>query len=319
MNKTSKCDKILKSIESVFVTDDRGLLKKILCAFLSGGHILLEDNPGLGKTSLVKAIARTCGIDWKRVQFTPDLMPQDIMGTKIWDAKTSSFNLEKGPLFTNFLLADEINRAMPKTQSALLEAMEERQITIDGATNKLDEPFIVMATQNPIEMEGTYSLPEAQLDRFSIKLSLGYLKELESECKILRNRINNLSDDSSKNLKPVLTKDDILQMKREIENIFVHDNIIKYITTIVRQTRDNEKIRVGASPRGALALLKLSRAMAYIDKRLFVTPDDVKALVPEVLAHRILLDFEYAMEGVEERDVIVEMLDEIPVPKDFMQ
>ena len=172
MNDSNKCDEILKSIERVFITDDPSLLKKILCAFLSTGHILLEDKPGLGKTSLVKAIARTCGIDWKRIQFTPDLMPSDIIGTKIWDAKTSSFKLEKGPLFTNFLLADEINREMPKTQSALLEAMEERQITIDGVTNKLQEPFIVMATQNPIEMEGTYSLPDAQLDRFSIKLSL---------------------------------------------------------------------------------------------------------------------------------------------------
>ncbi len=317
MNDSNKCDEILKSIERVFITDDPSLLKKILCAFLSTGHILLEDNPGLGKTSLVKAIARTCGIDWKRIQFTPDLMPSDIIGTKIWDAKTSSFKLEKGPLFTNFLLADEINRAMPKTQSALLEAMEERQITIDGVTNKLQEPFIVMATQNPIEMEGTYSLPEAQLDRFSIKISLGYLKEFESECRILKNRIESVNDDLSLNLEPVVSKDDIIKMKNDVEKIFVHDNIIRYITKIVRQTRNNQKVRVGASPRGALALLKLSKAMAFIDNRVFVTPDDVKALVPEVLAHRILLDFECAMEGVNAKDVIIDILNSVEVPKDF--
>ena len=240
-----------------------------------------------------------------------------IIGTKIWDATTSSFKLEKGPLFTNFLLADEINRAMPKTQSALLEAMEERQITIDGVTNKLQEPFIVMATQNPIEMEGTYSLPEAQLDRFSIKLSLGYLKEFESECRILKNRIESVNDDLSLNLEPVVSKDDIIKMKNDVEKIFVHDNIIRYITKIVRQTRNNQKVRVGASPRGALALLKLSKAMAFIDNRVFVTPDDVKALVPEVLAHRILLDFECAMEGVNAKDVIIDILNSVEVPKDF--
>ena len=317
MNDVNKCDEILRSIENVFITDDTSLLKKILCAFLSGGHILLEDNPGLGKTSLVKAIARTCDVDWKRVQFTPDLMPSDIIGTKIWDAKTSSFKLERGPLFTNFLLADEINRAMPKTQSALLEAMEEKQITIDGVTNKLIDPFIVMATQNPIEMEGTYSLPEAQLDRFSIKLSLGYLKDFDSECKILKNRLQNKDDDLSLSLKPVVSKDDILQMRRDIEDIFVHDNIIKYITQIVRSTRENKKIRVGSSPRGALALLKLSKAMAFIEGRQFVTPDDVKVLVPEVLSHRVLLDFECAMEGIDARNIIIDVLNEVLVPKDF--
>lgn len=317
MSYSSVCDSILESIERVFVTEEQDILKKILCAFLSGGHILLEDNPGLGKTTLVKAIARTLDIEWKRIQFTPDLMPSDIIGTKIWDTNTSSFKLERGPLFTNFLLADEINRAMPKTQSALLEAMEEDQITIDGTTYKLQEPFIVMATQNPIEMEGTYQLPEAQLDRFAIKLSLGYLKDLESECRILKNRISKANDDVGRDMEAIVTKNDIVKIRQEIENVFVHDNIIKYITRIVRQTRVNQNINVGASPRGALALLKLSKAMAYIDDRTFVTPDDVKMLAPDILAHRVLLNFESAMDGIKASKVILDILDAVAVPKEF--
>ena len=317
MNDVNKCDEILRSIENVFITDDTSLLKKILCAFLAGGHILLEDNPGLGKTSLVKTIAKTCDIEWKRIQFTPDLMPSDIIGSKIWDAKTSTFKLEKGPVFTNFLLADEINRAMPKTQSALLEAMEEHQITIDGVTNKLMEPFVVMATQNPIEMEGTYSLPEAQLDRFSIKLSLGYLKKFESEFQILKNRIETANDDISHNISPVVSKEQIIQLKQGVENVFVHDNIVSYITRIVRQTRVNSDIRVGASPRGALSLLKLAKAMAFIDGRTFVNPDDVKSLAKDVLAHRILLNFECTIEGVDARDIIGDILDAVQVPTEF--
>ena len=317
MSYSKVCNSILESIEKIFVTEDKNILKKILCAFLSGGHVLLEDNPGLGKTTLVKAIARTLDIEWKRIQFTPDLMPSDIIGTKIWDTNTSSFKLEKGPLFTNFLLADEINRAMPKTQSALLEAMEEQQITIDGTTHKLKDPFIVMATQNPIEMEGTYQLPEAQLDRFAIKLSLGYLKNIESECRILRNRISKATDDVGKGMEAVVSRDDIKKIRQDIENVFVHDNIIKYITKIVRQTRVNPNISVGASPRGAVSLLKLSRAMAYIDDRTFVTPDDVKMLAPDVLAHRVLMNFESAMEGIKVTRVILDILDAVAVPKDF--
>ena len=317
MNNSNLCEQILKSIESVFITDDPDVLKKILCAFLAGGHILLEDNPGLGKTSLVKTIAKTCDVEWRRIQFTPDLMPSDIIGTKIWDAKTSTFKLEKGPVFTNFLLADEINRAMPKTQSALLEAMEEHQITIDGVTNKLMEPFIVMATQNPIEMEGTYSLPEAQLDRFSIKLSLGYLKKFDSEFKILKNRIETANDDISQNISPVVSKQQIIELKQGVEDVFVHDNIISYITRIVRQTRVNSNIRVGASPRGALALLKLAKAIAFIDGRTFVNPDDVKSLAKDVLAHRILLNFECTIEGVDTRDIIGDILDAVQVPTEF--
>ena len=317
MNNSNLCEHILKSIASVFITDEPDILKKILCAFLAGGHILLEDNPGLGKTSLVKTIAKTCDIEWKRIQFTPDLMPSDIIGSKIWDAKTSTFKLEKGPVFTNFLLADEINRAMPKTQSALLEAMEEHQITIDGVTNKLMEPFVVMATQNPIEMEGTYSLPEAQLDRFSIKLSLGYLRKFESEFQILKNRIETANDDISHNISPVASKEQIIQLKQGVENVFVHDNIVSYITRIVRQTRVNSNIRVGASPRGALSLLKLAKAMAFIDGRTFVNPDDVKSLAKDVLAHRILLNFECTIEGVDARDIIGDILDAVQVPTEF--
>jgi len=311
------CKRITEKVSSFFVTDNEVLLNKILAGFLGGGHILFEDNPGLGKTLLVKIFARVTGCIWTRIQFTPDLMPADIVGTRIWKGETSTFELEKGPLFTNFLLADEINRAMPKTQSALLEAMEERQVTIEGETHFLEAPFTVMATQNPIEMEGTYPLPEAQMDRFLIKLSMGYVETLDQEAEILRRRIQWKKDDPTENVSAEITQAELVTLQQVAENIYVDENILKYICRIVRSTRENEKIRIGSSPRGGLALLKLSRALAMINGRDFVTPDDIKTVVIDALDHRVIIDVEYALEGLEAAEVLTDIVDSIEVPKDF--
>ena len=311
------CKKIINRVAEFFVTDDAAILKKILSGFLANGHILFEDNPGLGKTLLVKAYAKATGCNWNRIQFTPDLMPADIVGTKVWKSETSSFALERGPIFTNFLLADEINRAMPKTQSALLEAMEERQVTIEGVTYKLKPPFIVMATQNPIENEGTYPLPEAQLDRFLMKLSMGYMKTLESECEILKRRILWKMDDPTEHITQVVSQEDIVFLQEEAEKIYVDENIVKYIAEIVRRTREHPKIKVGASPRGGLALLKLARAHALISGRNFTIPDDVKIFAADALSHRLILNIEYAIEGLEPAKIIEDILQEVEVPKNY--
>lgn len=311
------CNTIIDEVGKIFVTQDKTVLKKILCGFLSGGHILFEDNPGLGKTLLVKVFAKATGSEWKRVQFTPDLMPSDILGTKIWKSTSSVFELEKGPIFTNFLLADEINRAMPKTQSALLEAMEERQVSIEGTTYILTPPFIVMATQNPIEMEGTYPLPEAQMDRFIMKLSLGYLETAEQECEVLKRRISWRKDDPTNDISPKVTMHQILMLQEEAEKIFVDDNILMYITELVRSTRLNPNVRLGASPRGALALLKLSRAHALICGRDYVIPDDVKFLAVDALAHRIMLNIEHILEGRMPSSVIKSIISKMEITYDY--
>jgi MoxR-like ATPase len=311
------CKSIIDEVEKVFVSGDRELLNKVLCGFLSGGHILFEDNPGLGKTLLVKVLAKVTGCEWKRIQFTPDLMPSDILGTKIWKSNSSAFELEKGPIFTNFLLADEINRAMPKTQSALLEAMEERQVSIEGTTYSLEPPFIVMATQNPIEMEGTYPLPEAQMDRFIMKLSLGYLDNPQKECEVLKRRIEWKKDDPTNDMKPVVTMEQLLMLQKEVEKVFVDDNILMYITEIVRSTRTNPNVRLGASPRGALGLLKLSRANALISGRDYVVPDDVKFIAVEALSHRVILHVEHLMEGRLPTAVVKSIVSKIDVPKSY--
>ncbi len=311
------CDRIISKVSAVFVTGDQIMLKKILAAFLGGGHILFEDNPGLGKTLLVKIIAQVTGCNWNRIQFTPDLMPSDIVGTKIWKGGLSAFELEKGPVFTNFLLADEINRAMPKTQSALLEAMEERQVTIEGETHCLQEPFTVMATQNPIEMEGTYPLPEAQMDRFLIKLAMGYVETLDQETEILRRRIHWRQDDPTSSVPAEITQEDLIALQQTAESVYVDNNILEYISKIIRSTRDNKKIRVGSSPRGGLALLKVSRALALVNGRDFVVPDDVKMLAVDTLIHRLIIDVEYALEGLEPEEILTEIVKEIEVPKEF--
>ena len=311
------CDKLVEGICGIYVGDEL-LVRKVLCAVLANGHILFEDNPGLGKTLLAKTLSFSIGCSFSRVQFTPDLLPADILGVKIWKHRAAAFELLKGPLFTNILLADEINRSPPKTQSALLEAMEERQITIEGETYALEEPFFVLATQNPIEYEGTYPLPEAQMDRFLLRLSTGYPKTLADEKMIAKRRISWKKDDPTKDLKPVISGKEFSTMQAKVENdIYVDDTIIEYIAEIVRRTREHEQVEVGSSPRGTLALLKTSRAMALIHGRDFVTPDDVKIFATDALAHRIILKVEYMLEGLNAREIIEKAITQVPVPKDF--
>jgi MoxR-like ATPase len=314
------CERILKTVGEIYVGNEL-LLRKVLCAALANGHVLFEDYPGLGKTLLAKVFAKALGCKWTRIQFTPDLMPADIIGTKVWKANISDFVLERGPIFTNILLADEINRAPPKTQSALLEAMEERQVTIEGVTYKLELPFFVIATQNPIELEGTYPLPEAQMDRFLMRLSTGYVDTLDLECEILRRRIRWQRDDPTELVEPVVTSETFREMQRIVEtDIYVDDQIIEYIAKIVRSTREHPVIEVGSSPRGGLSLLKLARAHAAMCGRDFVVPDDVKMFVYDALNHRLILNPEYVVEGkVNVKSVIDEIVSKIEVPKHFLR
>ena len=311
---------ILEMVSRFFV-GNRLMLRKLLAAGLANGHILFEDYPGLGKTLLAKTFARVTGCTWKRIQFTPDLMPADIIGTRVWRMRESKFVLERGPVFTNILLADEINRSPPKTQSALLEAMEERQGTIEGETHKLSAPFFVIATQNPIELEGTYPLPEAQMDRFLLKLSMGYVGTHKEESLILKRRISWRRDDPTDMMKSVTDQRIFVEGQRSIEEgMYVDDQIIDYITEIVRLTRRHPAVEVGASPRGGLALMKVARAHAALSGRDFVTPDDVKMFVYDALGHRMIMKMEYAIEGTFSVDGIVrEILDKVEVPKRFMR
>ena len=311
------CDRLVDRIASVFV-GHRLLLRKLLAAGLANGHVLFEDYPGLGKTLLVKLFARVIGCQYGRIQFTPDLLPADIVGTRVWRQRDSSFELVKGPIFTNTLLADEINRTPPKTQAALLEAMEERQVTIEGETHYLTMPFMVMATQNPIEQEGTYPLPEAQMDRFLLKLSTGYAESLEEESLILARRIDWKKDDPSLDVEAMISAEEFRSLQKLVEEgIYVDRCILEYISQLVRNTREHPKVQVGSSPRGGLALLKIARAIALINGRDFVTPDDVKMFAVEALAHRMILRIEESLEGLGAESVVQEVVEHIPAPKDF--
>jgi MoxR-like ATPase len=311
---------ILDTTGAVFVGEEL-ILRKLLAAALANGHVLFEDNPGLGKTLLAKVFAKITGCDWKRVQFTPDIMPADIIGNRIWRPNTSDFILERGPVFTNILLADEINRSPPKTQSALLEAMEERQVTIEGTTYRLEQPYFVMATQNPIEQEGTFPLPEAQMDRFLLKMATGYVKTLELESEILRRRIRWKMDDPVDRTGPAVTQGLFLEMQNVVEHdIYVDDTILDYISKIVRASREHMAVEVGSSPRGGLALLKVARANAAMSGRDFVTPDDVKLFVVEALSHRLILKMEFEIESnIKAGDIVNEVVSKIEVPKDFVR
>ena len=317
MAPTNVCDRILANVQTSFVGDVR-LLKKVLAGALANGHVLFEDNPGLGKTLLVKLVARSIGCESKRVQFTPDILPADILGTKVWNQRQQTFELVKGPLFTHVLLADEINRAPPKTQSALLEAMEERQVTIEGETHPLSPPFFVLATQNPIEQEGTYPLPEAQLDRFLLKLHTGYPKDLDAETEILSRRLSWKKDDPTRDIQPVVDVDGFRAMQQQVENdVYIHPSVLNYIARIVRALREHPDVAVGPSPRGSLALLRASRGLAYVNGRDFVTPDDVKDLAPDALAHRTLLDLDRVLEGVQPEAVVLDVVEKVETPKRF--
>jgi MoxR-like ATPase len=307
-------EETIQRVASVYVGDP-ALLRKVIAAALAGGHVLFEDHPGLGKTLLVKLLARVLGCGMRRVQFTPDVLPADILGTRIWDTTQGAFLLEKGPIFTHILLADEINRAPPKTQSALLEAMEERQVTIEGETLPIRPPFFVLATQNPIEQEGTYPLPEAQMDRFLMRLATGYPKNLVAEREILKRRISWQKEDPSNDLEPVLDLDRFIALQRIVETrIYVHDDILDYISQIVRELRHHPKLELGPSPRGGLALMRASRALALMAGRDFVVPDDVRSLAQDCLAHRSIVRIEDSLEGYLPEHAVEETLSNIPPP-----
>jgi MoxR-like ATPase len=293
------------------IVGKKDLLKYVVLGILTEGHILFEDFPGLAKTLTVKMFSRAMGCRFKRVQFTPDLLPADITGTYIFNQKTGDFKLIKGPIFTNVLLADEINRAPPKTQAALLEAMQERQTTLEGETYPLERPFIVFATQNPIEYEGTYPLPEAQIDRFIMKLEIGY-PSLEEEKEILR-RMENTSEPT---VEKVTDPSQIVEMQRSVHHVYMDDDLREYIVRIVQTTREQHNIEVGVSPRGALALFKLSKAQAAFYGRDFVIPDDIKSVAIPALSHRLILKPGSRIQGVKPQRIIENILSRIPVPVD---
>jgi len=287
-------------------------LEKIMAAILvSGGHVLLEDYPGLAKTLIANCFATAVGMIFRRIQFTPDLLPGDITGGYVLDRQNNQFILRKGPLFANIILADEINRASPKTQSALLEAMQEYQVTLEGETHKLPEPFIVIATQNPIEYEGTFPLPEAQLDRFIMKLSIGY-PTAEQEQAIIHNRHQRKSDQFA--LQPVVDAKTLLEMRQAIEEVYIDTDIEKYIVSLTTRTRSHRNVAVGSSPRGSLALLKLTRAFAAMQCRSYVLPDDVKLFSQPALAHRLVLEPDLWTVKRAANEVINEVLSVVPVP-----
>jgi MoxR-like ATPase len=307
------CGRVIAEVGKVIV-GKRSVIEKLLVALLARGHVLIEDYPGLAKTLMAKTLAQALGLEFKRVQFTPDLLPADITGSYVFNQRTGSFELRRGPVFTNILLADEINRAPPKTQSALLEAMQERQVTLDGVTYKLEEPFFVIATQNPIEFEGVYPLPEAQLDRFAMRLRVGYPSG-DEEVEILKRRIARGSDEVR--VEVVASRDDVLSMQRAVEKVHVDEGVLRYIVAIARATRGHPRVEVGVSPRGAEALMKLSRALAALRGRDYVIPDDVKELAADALAHRLVLKAEQWVRGVEPESVIADVVSSIPVPKGY--
>ncbi|HVS86305.1 MAG TPA: MoxR family ATPase [Gaiellaceae bacterium] len=302
--------RILDEVEKA-VVGKRSPLELILLALLADGHVLLEDYPGLAKTLIARSFSQASSLRFQRIQFTPDLMPSDVTGSQIFDQRSAEFTFRPGPIFANLLLADEINRAPPKTQAALLEAMQERQVTIENETHRLEPPFLVLATQNPIEYEGTYPLPEAQLDRFLVRISIGY-PERGDEIEMLGRRVERGEDEVE--LQPVVDAAQLVEMQRALEQVHVAEAIEGYIVDIVAATRTSRRLAVGASPRGSIALLKLSRAKAALAGRDFVVPEDVKAVAAPALAHRLTLRPELWVQRVRGEDVVAEALESVPTP-----
>jgi MoxR-like ATPase len=305
-----RCDRILTEVERA-VVGKRDALELVLIGFLADGHVLLEDFPGLAKTLMARSFAQVCDMEFARIQFTPDLMPSDVTGSSIFNQSSGDFEFRPGPIFTNLLLGDEINRAPPKTQAALLEAMQERQVTIEGRSHPLEAPFLVIATQNPIEYEGTYPLPEAQLDRFLLRLGVGYPAR-DDEWQLLERRLDRAVDEVR--LDRVVDRASLLELQRAIEGIHVSEPVGYYIVDIATATRASVRVQVGASPRGTLALLKASRARAALQGRDFVTPEDVKAVAVPALAHRLMLRPELWVQRVRPDDVVRETLATVPTP-----
>ena len=306
----ARAERVLAEIERA-VVGKRDALELVLLGFLADGHILIEDFPGLAKTLIARSFAQVLDMDFARIQFTPDLMPSDVTGSSVYNQRTGDFEFRPGPIFTNLLLGDEINRAPPKTQAALLEAMQERQVTIEGRTKRLEPPFLVVATQNPIEYEGTYPLPEAQLDRFLLRLGVGYPGR-DDEWAVLERRVERAVDEIE--LTAVTDRNGLLEMQQALEQVHVSPALGYYIVDVVAATRASQRAQVGASPRGALALLKLARAKAALNGRDFVTPEDVKAVAVAALAHRLMLKPELWVQRVRPDDVVREVLETVPTP-----
>ncbi len=303
-------ENVVREVSRYFVGPEE-VLRKIIASILASGHVLLQDNPGIGKTFVAKLLSSTLGINFKRIQFTPDLLPSDITGTKVWRPASGNFELIRGPIFSNLILADEINRAPPKTQAALLESMEETQVTIEGDTIKLQKPFIVIATQNPIEFEGTYPLPEAQMDRFMIRLSFGYP---EDDLEVLKRRREWKTNDPTSLAEKILDAEKLVMLQSLTEEVEISPEMSKYISQYT-QIRKDPRIMAGPSPRGIISLMRLSQSMAFIDGRNYVIPDDVKSIAVECLAHRIVIKPEHVMDEVDPGSIIKEYMDKIEVPK----
>ena len=304
-----KADAARRQVETV-IRGKSAAVELLFTALFAGGHVLMDDVPGVGKTTLAKALAFTAGMEFSRIQFTPDLLPADIIGASVYSPKDGSFSFRRGPVFTQLLLADEINRASPRTQSALLEAMNERQVTVDGKVEKLAEPFLVIATENPVEYYGTFPLPEAQLDRFAVQLSLGY-PDAESERALLLDR---RKSDPLDGLQPVLTLDDLRRIAAEVREVAMEDSVTDYMLRIIQATREVPEFRLGASPRALLTLARCVQSCAWMDRRSFITPEDVHRMVHPVLAHRLILTLESKHAGLVPGEILDGILKKIKVP-----
>ncbi len=307
---SSECESVLEEISGAVICD-RDFLETILVGVVGRGHVLLEDVPGTGKTLTARSVATALGLSFSRIQFTPDLLPADVTGTHVFNEREREFEFNEGPIFANIVLADEINRAPPKTQAALLEAMEEGQVTTDGETRQLPQPFFVIATQNPVEQEGTFQLPEAQVDRFLVKTSMGYPDE-SGETELLRRR--GARDDMSPSVDTVLEPETVSELRNVPESVRVDEDLLEYITELVRETRADGRVEVGVSPRGTQRLFEAARAYATLTGREYVTPDDIKRVAEPVLAHRLVLTPDATVNGIDKSALVENVLESVPVP-----